>query len=586
MKLRNIHIHNFRSIHDSSFDLEDFALMVGANNSGKTTVLSAILALYEKDGFKFIADRDFPFGVSGDEDSWIDATYELSQSEYESLAEHYRLSNQRLKVRKYFKTADKIDGKSVQGNLVGYTSDSELHDKLFYGPKSVQNGKIGDLIYIPAVSKVDDHAKTTGPSALRDLLNTILKDLFEKSPAFKKFADDFQHFSSNVKSDTTDSGASINDLEGEISSRLKNWSTTFELNFKTPSASDIVKSLAQYNLFDDVFGEKHTAEQFGSGFQRHFIYSLIEVAASFDRVKPQAAKKEFQPDYTLLLFEEPEAFLHPPQQMKLAAGLRSLGGSPTKQVICSTHSPHFVSAEASSISSIVRLRRDRGITRAFQVSRQTWEKLADKNQNINLIKQVCPDFERELGQDDSEDCMEGIKYFLWLNPDRCGMFFAQHVIFVEGPSELGLINRLLGDRKLEIPQGTCVVDCIGKFNVHRFMNLAIEMGIDHVVIIDDDNGSNKPSRSALNELISKTRSKEFTLGMEMIRGNLEQLLGLERSEMRRWCKPWHLIYLYDSGKIGADKINSFCAIINGVCKSAWIEPNESRAGTQAVVSEN
>jgi predicted ATP-dependent endonuclease of OLD family len=47
MKISKVVIHNFRSILDSEFDLADYSLLVGENNAGKTTVISALRAFYE-----------------------------------------------------------------------------------------------------------------------------------------------------------------------------------------------------------------------------------------------------------------------------------------------------------------------------------------------------------------------------------------------------------------------------------------------------------------------------------------------------------------------------------------------------------
>lgn len=57
---------------------------------------------------------------------------------------------------------------------------------------------------------------------------------------------------------------------------------------------------------------------FGQGMQRHLIYTLIRVGAKYIG-KKEEKKKEFSPDLTIVLFEEPEAFLHPTQQEFLNA---------------------------------------------------------------------------------------------------------------------------------------------------------------------------------------------------------------------------------------------------------------------------
>ena len=60
MKISQVQIHNFRGILDESFELQDYTLLVGPNNAGKSTVMDAIRAFYEKDKFTFKKDSDFP----------------------------------------------------------------------------------------------------------------------------------------------------------------------------------------------------------------------------------------------------------------------------------------------------------------------------------------------------------------------------------------------------------------------------------------------------------------------------------------------------------------------------------------------
>ena len=57
MQLKSIQIQNFRSIEDLIINLETFTSLVGANNSGKSTILKAIEMFFEA-APKF-ADADF-----------------------------------------------------------------------------------------------------------------------------------------------------------------------------------------------------------------------------------------------------------------------------------------------------------------------------------------------------------------------------------------------------------------------------------------------------------------------------------------------------------------------------------------------
>lgn len=124
MKINHIILHNFRGIIHEEFSLNDYTLLVGSNNAGKSTIIDAIRAFYEKDKFQYQDGTDFPQKGAADKDSWIEITFDLSKSEYESLADTYKYESNTLRVKKYFKTSEKLsDGKSAKGVIVGMTSD-------------------------------------------------------------------------------------------------------------------------------------------------------------------------------------------------------------------------------------------------------------------------------------------------------------------------------------------------------------------------------------------------------------------------------------------------------------------------------
>ncbi len=60
MKISKARIHNFRSIEDQSFTLQDFSLLVGANNCGKSNTIDAIRLFFGVKDLKFGPDKDFP----------------------------------------------------------------------------------------------------------------------------------------------------------------------------------------------------------------------------------------------------------------------------------------------------------------------------------------------------------------------------------------------------------------------------------------------------------------------------------------------------------------------------------------------
>ena len=160
-----------------------------------------------------------------------------------------------------------------------------------------------------------------------------------------------------------------------------------------------------------------------------------------------------------------------------------------------------------------------------------------------------------MEDDDLKPEMEAVKYFLWLNSDRAGMFFSQNVLLVEGPSEIALINRLLDDGKLTLPHEVYILDCLGKYNIHRFMSLLSALGVQHSVLHDDD--ENKNEHQELNQLIS-SKSSDFTKNIVSLTNNLETVLGVPLSGSNH-RKPQHLLYCYSENQIDEAKLGDFCA---------------------------
>ena len=581
MKLTTVQIHNFRGVLDQAVILKSYGLLVGPNNAGKSSVIDAIRAFYEKDGFKFKKETDFPHLQTSDQESWIELVFALTDEEFESLADDYKVASRDLRVRKYFQTTAKThDGKAAAGSIFGYKSDGSLSNEPFYGAKNVQSGKFGELVYIPAISKVDEHAKLSGPSALRDLLTDIMTDVVGAGKAYGEFSNSLQKFSDAVRDEKTVDDRSLSGFEAEFNELLKPWDSEFKLKFPPPSAGELIKSMLSWELFDQLHGKAQAIDYYGSGFQRHFIYSLIQLGSKYVSRKVAKKVKDFTPSLSLVLFEEPEAFLHPPQQEILARNLVALSSAGHWQVVCATHSAHFVSKNAGAIPALVRLRRINGAIQKYQIDDASWAAIVDANQAITAIAKAYPKMAKKLHEDDAKPEMEAVKHFLWLNPDRSSVFFANHVLLVEGPTEVALINRLVGEGKIDGADcGLYVLDCIGKYNIHRFMNLLSQLGVPHAVIHDDD--LERDEHAEINQLIEDSKHAKLTYCVKRIAGELETMLGVPSagSDHR---KPQHILYLYETGQIDRGRLNEFCSLVRA-CLPAPEVPKSKAALPDAAV---
>jgi predicted ATP-dependent endonuclease of OLD family len=387
-----------------------------------------------------------------------------------------------------------------------------------------------------------------------------MADVVEGGKAHGELTESIQMFAKRVLDEKTTDNRSLSGFEAEFNKLLTPWQSEFKLKFPPPSAPEIVKNMLGWDLFDKFHGKPQAIEYSGSGFQRHFIYSLIQLGSRYIRKKVVKKAKDFSPSMVLLLFEEPEAFLHPPQQDVLARSLMALATADNWQVLCATHSPRFVSKNTEHIPEIIRMHRTASQIEKFQISVAGWRAIVEANQAIMAIAEKHPKFGENLHEDDAKPEMEIVKHFLWLNPDRCSLFFANFVLLVEGPTEAALINKLQGEGKIvEGDVGLYVLDCLGKYNIHRFMNLLSNLGITHSVLHDDD--KNKDEHADINKLIADSNHPTFTKKIVQIQGNLETLLAVPRVKSPH-RKPQHILYLYESGQIDAAKVQLFCELVH------------------------
>lgn len=554
MKAVQVRIHNFRSVCDAIISVADCGILVGANNAGKTTVIDAIRAFYGK-GVKFDKARDFPHRGSTDNESWVEIEFKPSANEFANLKDEYKTADQTFRVRNYlFSDQRDTDNKDRSGPYA-YVQ-GQLSEERFYGFKNVGQGKFGDIIYIPAVSRVDEHTKLTGPSALRDLLNAVLSKVMGKSEAYQALSDSFSEFEGAIKAEKTEDGHSIKGIESDISNELSAWDAGFRLNINPVGIDEVIKGLISHEIVDGSLGKSQPISSYGQGFQRSLIFTLIRIAAKYSTKTPSAKKKEFVPELTWILFEEPEAFLHPTQVSVLSRDLRALAAAPGSQVLLSSHNPLFASHSIREIAAIVRLQKVNCQTSAYQISAQQLSTILATNQQEAQAWQANG---MPIDPDDLLTDMEAVKYALWLDGKRCGAFFAEKILLVEGPTETALLSYMRDQGLLPSCSDVFIMDTIGKFNIHRFMRLFEFYGVRHCVLYDGDNG-----RYGDVDATIQATANPYTVGIDAFATDLEGFLGIP-SARQKHRKPQHVMLHVEQHGIDlnplAAKVNRLVGVV-------------------------
>ncbi len=568
MKITHIKIHNFRSIVDGEIEAHDFLLLVGSNNAGKSNVINALRCFYEDAKW---SEDDFPKKGTNDQESWIEISFRLSADEWENLADKYKegVVNSSIILKRYFK-GDKV--KSKQSNIYAVVNGIQ-EDDLFYGAKNIGTAKCGSIVYIPALTTPGEQMKTTGPSPLRNMLNFMLKKVVSKSPAYNQLGQAFDALNSEAKQEN----GFLSEIAQPINTALNQWNVKIDLSVNPISPEEISKSLVKYAFVDMLLGDTaFDLDRFGHGFQRSVIYELIRLAPGFKDEK-EVKKKEFNPDFTLLLFEEPEAFLHPSQQENMAYHLRRLGQESEQQVIVTSHSPVFVGKSSDELCQVCRIQKVNFTSKVHQLKQSDKEGLIKSGGDfLNALQAFVDDpavdpckktnaqkLINNAPADEISNQHEKFRFQLWLDSDRASMFFADKVLLVEGATEKALFNYLLANEWHDLTkERVLIVDALGKYNFHRFLSLFECFGIYHGIMFDNDDEKNE--HAAINQLI-RNRSNTFTLADPFeFDKDLENHLGLSlpgRSDQ----KPLQILKALEDKLITSGHLSSlrtaFCAAL-------------------------
>jgi hypothetical protein len=110
--------------------------------------------------------------------------------------------------------------------------------------------------------------------------------------------------------------------------------------------------------------------------------------------------------------------------------------------------------------------------------------------------------------------------------------------------------------------GVFVLDCLGKFNIHRFMNLLGLLKIRHSVLFDADN--ERPPHPEIKTMIENA-TNEFTQVIDTFPNDLEEFLGIDkcRSPHR---KPQHVMLNVRKQSVSKEKFQSLVEKVEELIK--------------------
>ena len=533
MKIKVIRINNFRSIKEATLfgPSDDIWTFVGQNNAGKSSVMHAIRAFYGEYDVKL---EDFCRADGANKPIEITIEYQLSSGEFSQLPEQYKLTNDTLMVVKRY-TRDSLKGESH-----GYTKDKQTGDikeveEEFFGAKNVAVGKLGTVIYVPAVKDLGEELKKTKSSLFSKLISRILTETLTDLPSWNNLIKNTEEFARDLKSPAKVTGEfrSVNEIEENLSSRLSGWGLKSQISISAPLPEDIILSGAKLKLISSETGAEEDPMNLGSGAQRSIVNNLLLLWAEIESKKAKSDKKKFNGEITLLLYEEPEALLHYDQECKLLRNLEDLSKTDNSQVIVCTHSPNLISSKNDSLKCVSRFVKNSGVTSKFSAS----EKF------LSDLQTQAPDFD----------------FVLWLNPDRNTMFFVDKVVLVEGASDKAFLNYLT--KKNNLDKNSYIVDCGNKSNIPHFMRLCEQFGIKHSVMFDKD-GDSTANHKLWNKAVIGAKNS-FTVDIKDFINDLETYINFDKvSNTDKFKKPLDILRQLKEGKLSSAHNAEFITFLN------------------------
>lgn len=198
----------------------------------------------------------------------------------------------------------------------------------------------------------------------------------------------------------------------------------------------------------------------GTGMVRAAVFGLLRFRQRF------LDRRQNRSDRNIIIgFEEPEIYLHPCAANQMRETIYNLASS-NSQILCTTHSPYMIDLS----------RKDRQVLNSFKY--------------VNGLTHVTPFSVSDAFRDLQENDKDYVKMLMKIDDYVARIFFADHIVVVEGDSEDIAIRRALEltDRETQnrIKNSYEVIKARGKATIIGLLRYMNAMHIEYTVIHDAD----------------------------------------------------------------------------------------------------
>ena len=453
MKLLNITVKNFRSINGDnttlSFENSDIIFVFGQNNAGKSSLLSAYEYLVTPKQKALLSDF---IGFNETNPIQIFATFIKDEGDDEIFEKKgfNKWVDVEGKIR-FRKTWTKADSEGQKETFDPQTSEYIING--FGGFESHFTKQAPTPVRIPALPTQAELTKFIKDTIQKSVLKTLKE---EETEAYNKVIADIERLHNKIlsKSAIAEKSIKANNNFQKIFPEL-----TLEINQIEGSEFDFSASLEKefsVVIKDNRFpNTKQDFTNHGHGVIRQTLFNFLGVVKNElpTENKEHNNRKDF-----IILFEEPEIYLHPKAIVLLRKVLYDLCTNSSFQIICASHSPTLIDISKPHTSLVRMVRGIDGLTNLYQVDE-------------NIFNQI----------DEKKDMVQMLNRF---DPNICESFFADEVVLVEGDTEAIVIRELLATK---FPTKDIFVTNTGsKNNIPFFQKIFNHFNIKQHIIHDSD----------------------------------------------------------------------------------------------------
>lgn len=484
MKLCKLIIKNFRGLKGDKniidFENSNIIFLIGQNDIGKSTFLKAYEFFVnskqkaEKSDFNNY-DTNTPIEIIWEflKEDFDTENTDFSAVEPEWIDKWVNPNANKIKKKKVWSEVDKLFKKYT------YNPDNKVNDFVvngFGGLDTLFTKYAPEPIFINALETPESFEKKVNDIIEKDYLKKIQEKFGEEYKlAFEKISD--------LQKKITESDDVLNYNE-RISKRFNNifLDLTLKIEQKDESGIDVIKSFKgnhSVNVKKEGVDRIENVNQHGHGIIRQALFNFI----AFLKNDTNTNKKKY-----IILFEEPELFMHPKASRALRRELYSLVEDSPFQIICATHSPIMIdiSKPHSSLVRVVKLNDE--TTETYQVGHDIFQ------------------------SDENKDYVQMINRF---NPYVCEAFYVDEVILVEGDTE-AIVFRYILDKYYD-DRTIYVLNTGSKNNMVFYQKILTHFNIKHHVVHDrddvfDKNGNNNSAwtlNNAIWEQIQKSNNSNY-----------------------------------------------------------------------------